>query len=112
MSWSLTIDDLENSDEIPEHYLEKLGGDNPVYRSDAAFAYDLAKAVGLVSATISGGRTPHMYGGPDTVTISVVGFDSHKEGHAVARIFNETMRQRILDGPDTFEVDYTDWHND
>lgn len=114
MSWSVTINDLDTIVELPRELIETIGKDNILYARDALFAFDLAKASGLVSATLSGGRTPSPYGGPDSVVISVVGFDSRKEGHAVppsGRNFNLEMKRVIASGPDEYEDDYNQaWH--
>lgn len=108
MSWAITINDLDMIDKLPPEIYDKACSENPEYREDAEHAFAVAKYRGLVSATISGGRTPSPYGGPDTVTISVVGFNSRAEGHAVppmsARNFNEQMLYNIFNGPD--EDDY------
>ena len=95
MSWSLTVDDLDQVDQLPDELLSRVGSDNPLYSIDARLAFTVACAAGLVSATLSGGRTPSPYGGADTVVISVVGFSDRREGHAVARKFYPTMIDTI-----------------
>lgn len=100
MSWSVTLNDLEDMTELPEETLRKISEDNPAYRDDALVAFKTVNEMGLVSATLSGGRTPSPYGGPDTVVLSIIGFSDHRVGHAVEKNFNETMRQTIYWGPD------------
>ncbi len=104
MSWSITINDLDQIEELPDELYDKACRDNTDYYGDANAAFNLAKQAGLVSATISGGRTPSPYGGPDTVVVSVVGFNNRNVGHAVppiaARDFNGTVLSNILSGPD------------
>lgn len=102
MSWSVTVNDLDKTSMLPGTALDTAGKDNPAYRDDAITAFKAAKRAGLVSATLSGGRTPSPYGGPDSVVISVVGFDSRAVGHAVPPPgdFNASMRATILAGPD------------
>lgn len=112
MSWSVTIDDIDSiPEDIPEGLhavFAKLGEDNPAYTRDAEFLFATARAAGLVSCTLSGGRTPSPYGGPDSVVLAIVGFDSRAEGKAVAKSlpspgFYNQMRATILSGPDTPE---------
>lgn len=106
MSWSIRINGLDTLDELPEDSLLEASKDNEAYRDDAIAAFDAAKRAGLVSATISGGRTPSPYGGPDTVVLSVIGFDSHAQGHAVPphseamSDMERIMLSNILYGPD------------
>jgi hypothetical protein len=104
MSWAITVNDLDQIDDLPDEIYYNASKDNPVYEADARLAFRAAKDAGLVSATLSGGRTPSMYGGPDTVTISVVGFDSRAEAHAVppisGRNFNAAVLGNIYAGPD------------
>lgn len=95
MSWSITIEDLDKIRELPFAQLARIGSDNPAYSDDARLLLTAAIACGLVSATLSGGRTPSPYGGPDTVVMSIVGFDSHREGHAVRVPFYPTMIDTI-----------------
>ena len=103
-SWSITVNDLDQIEELPEDIFLKACGEDAELQSDAHSAFISAKERGLVSATISGGRTPSPYGGPDTVVITVVGFNNRNEGHAVppitGRDFNSTMVSTILAGPD------------
>lgn len=107
MSWSVTINDLDTVDELPEYTYQKLSEDNPDYDGDSRAAFMAAKSAGLVTATLSGGRTPSPYGGPDSVVISIVGFSDRREGHAVPPIarrdFNAQVIDNILAGPDPEE---------
>lgn len=109
MSWAITINDLDTLEQLPDEIYDSACAENPEYDGDARYAFSLAKARGLVTAAISGGRTPSPYGGPDTVTISIVGFNNRNEGHAVpppaSRDFNATMMNNILYGPDIDDDD-------
>lgn len=101
MSWSVVVNDLDQVDAIPEVTLAKISEDNPAYEQDAITAFAAAKVLGLVSATLAGGRTPHPTGGPDTVILSVHGFDSHRVGHAPGRHrHDDEVRKIIGSGPD------------
>lgn len=111
MSWSITVEDLDQIDPAPPHELEqkfsKLAEDNPEYENDAYQAFALARECGLVAATLSGGRTPSPYGGPDSVVIAVTGFSSRAEGHAVPKSrvdFYAQTRDNIFAGPDDEEL--------
>lgn len=102
MSWIITVNDLDQIDDLPDETYRNAAKDNPVYEADARLAFRMAKEAGLVSAAISGGRTPSMYGGPDSVVISVVGFDSRQVGHAVpppGRNFAAGVLGNIYAGP-------------
>lgn len=115
MSWSVTVNDLQDVTELPEDVLAKLADDNVYYAYDAKLAFTAAKTGGLTSATLSGGRTPSPYGGPDSVVISVVGFAGPGEGHAVPRhdFYREVMNSINAGGsyhwqlePDDDTVEY------
>lgn len=107
MSWAITINDLDSIEQLPDEVYDRACSEHPEYRDDAEFAFMTAKGRGMVMATISGGRTPHMYGGAETIVIAVTGFDSHAEGHAVppvaARDFNQSVLDNIWLGPDEDE---------
>jgi len=108
MSWSITINDLDKIGKLSDDVYDKACSEHPAYRADAEAAFKIAKDRCFPSACISGGRTPHMYGGPETVTISIVGFDGNWDNAKAVppNDFNETMRSRILDGPDIPGGDY------
>lgn len=115
MSWSVTIDDLDTIDPANprlDQVLRKLSEDNPAYENDARQAFRAARASGLVSATLSGGRTPSPYGGPVSVVIAITGFDSRAVGHAVAKPFYQQTRENIAAGPDKSYFNTDDWDND
>lgn len=124
VSWQLTVNDLDDIQALPDSVLDSVGTDNPAYTADAGLAFKCAKQAGLVSVTLSGGRTPSPYGGPDTVIISVVGFSDRRQSHAVPPAavpnqesdpyelsdvygegFYEMMARTIGAGPDTEEDD-------
>jgi hypothetical protein len=124
MSWQITVNDIDRiADGAADDVLATVGSDNPEYIYDATLALVCARDAGLVSATLSGGRTPSPYGGPDTVVISVIGFSDRRVSHAVppqvppnqetspAELmpgywpdesfgFYDTMARTILAGPD------------
>jgi hypothetical protein len=112
-TWSITINDLDQISELPADVYDKACGNDAELQGDALGAFVTAKERGLVSATIAGGRTPSPYGGPDTVTISIVGFNNRNEGHATAPIagrnFNATMVDTILAGPGKDDFDPDTW---
>ena len=100
MSWSVTVNDISKMhDSLPETILTQVSRDNSSYEFDAMAAFALAQSAGLSSATLSGGRTPSPYGGPDTVVISVVGFASTPDSEGSE--FNETMTRTITSEADT-----------
>lgn len=107
MSWSITINDLDEIDELPQFSYDKISEDNPDYEQDARAAFAAARSAGLVHATLSGGRTPSPYDGPDSVVISIVGFSDRRQGHAVPpvnrRDFHSQVIDNILAGPDLEE---------
>ena len=122
MSWSVSLNDLQQmTDGLPDDVLATLSRDNPLYEADAGLAFECARQAGLVSAGLSGGRVPSPYGGPDTVTISIVGFSDERLSHAVPPVypdahmpapqwagygesFYETMARTIHAGPDPVRV--------
>lgn len=116
MSWAITINDLDTLDQLPDEIYDSACAENPEYDGDARFAFNLAKERGLVMATISGGRTPSPYGGPDTVTVSIVGFNNRNEGHAVpplhSRDFNQAVMDAIRFGPDPDEDEIEPYWNE
>lgn len=104
MSWSVTVEGVQDIQDLPHTILAKIGEDNARYEADAVWAFHLAKNAGLVSATLAGARTPSMYGGPDTVIISVHGFDSHRVAHAVEKKSHDDMvRDEIFSGPEAVD---------
>jgi len=100
MSWSVTVHDLSTVEELPQQILDKIGWDNRKYIHDAIMAFSVAKACGLDSAALSGGRTPSPDGRPDHVAISIVGFDQPEGNQVRARDFNMAVLDNIFTGPD------------
>lgn len=100
MSWQIVFNNLNDIDDIDPGQLELLSRDNPEYAGDARCAFQLAKELSLVSASLSGGRTPSPYGASDTVVISIVGYDSFAQGHAVEHDFYRQTIDIITAGPD------------
>lgn len=89
MSWSVTIDDLQQVTELPPAVLAKISEDNPEYEQDAVGAFVLAKVAGLASAALSGGRTPNPYAKDEVVNFSIV-------GHTRNRQFTSAMQQTVV----------------
>jgi len=98
MSWSVTVNDLSTVEELPPQIIDKIGWDNPKYKEDAQLAFFVAKSCELDSVTLSGGRTPSPYGGPDNVVITIIGFDG--TSGIRARDFNMSVLDNIFTGPD------------
>jgi hypothetical protein len=109
MSWSVTVDNLQDIRELPEAVYDKLSKDNPLYLTDATGAFRLAKDAGLVSVTLAGGRTPNPYGGAEVVVISITGFDSDKIGRAVPKDFMQKMRETVMAPDEDDEFPDTTW---
>lgn len=112
MSWSVTFDSLDDLENLPDEVTAKLAEDNEAYSSDAVLAFTLAKDAGLTKVTLSGGRTPSPYGGPDCVVVSVLGFTDNREAHAVPKPFFDEVRANIFEGPDDDEPWDYGWGKD
>jgi len=109
VSWSITVNDLQQvTDGLPDYMLKAIAIDNPAYEADAGLAFECAQAAGLVSATLSGGRTPSPYGGPDTVVISVIGFSDRRQAHAVPPQFPDEASRPPLSPEYPFDDEYDD----
>lgn len=95
MSWSVTVNNLREIDtlNLPEVTYNFIASQHAEYISDLGRAFDMAKAMGLASATLTGFRTPNPYGGPEVIDISVRGF-------AEAPDFNAEVKRIIAMGPD------------
>lgn len=93
MSWSVTVNDIENYEGFPLELEEFFASQHPAYPRDAMMALGLARATGLQSATLSGCRTPNPYGGDEIADISVRGTPVYKD-------FLHEMREIIRAGPD------------
>jgi hypothetical protein len=92
MSWSVTVNDVDGYEELSLDLQEYFASQHPGYVRDAMAALALAKAVGLRSATLSGGRTPNPYGGDEIADISIRGTPIYKD-------FLLEMREIIASGP-------------
>ena len=92
MSWCVTVNDVQERDELPLDKQEFFASQHASYPRDAAVALALAKAAGLRSATLSGARTPNPYGGDEIVDISV-------RGTPVYTDFLREMRELVTSGP-------------
>jgi len=91
MSWSITVNkplDIPNLNKFHEEFATI----NPMYPIDMELALNVAKSLGLGSATLAGGRTPMIYSADEVVMISVT-------GSANATDFLATMQEEIKHGP-------------
>jgi hypothetical protein len=93
MSWSFTVNETMQQYELTEKLTGEMGAVNADYPADMAVALTAAKALGLSSGTLSGFRTPHPYGGPDSIGIAVMGTVEATDWH-------ENVRSVIAAGPD------------
>lgn len=93
MSWSVTVNNLQEYERFPLDIQEQLASQHDQYPRDADAALILAKMTGLRSATLCGGRTPNPYGGDDIVDISIRGTSLYQD-------FLSEMREIIAAGPD------------
>jgi hypothetical protein len=93
MSWSVTINDVQEFEKLDVSTEEYFSSQHPSYPRDVAAALAVAKAVGLRSATLSGMRTPNPYGGDEIVDVSVRGTPIYKD-------FLQEMQEIISNGPD------------
>jgi hypothetical protein len=92
VSWSITVNDVQEMEGFPVETVELFASLHPSYPRDSQVALDSARAAGLKSATLSGGRTPNPYGGDEIVDISVRGTPVYKD-------FLSEMREIIRSGP-------------
>lgn len=93
MSWSLTIDNLSQYTGPTQDDIEKIARDNISCVEDAYAAIALARARGLSSCTIAGGRTPTPARDDEVIDISV-------RGMAVAQELQAAVRNILNAGPD------------
>jgi hypothetical protein len=93
LSWSVTVNNLQDFQGLTLETQERFASDHPAYPRDAQLALDMAKTAGLKSAMLSGGRTPSPYGEDEIVLISVSGSPSNND-------FLSEMRSIIASGPD------------
>jgi hypothetical protein len=93
MSWSVTIQNVQEYEGFSHEIVEQMLTQHPQYPRDMALALSLAREAGLASASLSGGRTPNPYGDDETVNISIVGMEK-------ALDFDAAMRRNIAAGPD------------
>lgn len=118
MSWHVTVNEMQMVEGLPPEVLAHVALDNPSYKLDVQAAFDAARKLGFRSATLSGGRTPSPYGGPETVVIAITAFSDDRVAHAVERpvadtmwdypipdedhgdVFYESMARTIMSGPD------------
>jgi hypothetical protein len=93
VSWSVTVNGLQDYEKFTLETEEVFASLHPSYPRDARLALQMAKAAGLKSAMLAGGRTPNPYGGDEVVLISISGFPAHSD-------FLSEMREVIASGPD------------
>lgn len=92
MSWSITVNNLQEYEDFPLETQEFFASLHPSYPRDATNALAVAKLCGLRSATLSGGRTPNPYGGDEIVDVSIRGTPIYID-------FLSEMREIIATGP-------------
>lgn len=93
MSWSATVQNVQEYEKLDPETEEYFSSQHAAYPRDFASALQLAKSIGLKSATLSGGRTPNPYGGDEIIDVSV-------RGTPVYNDFLLEMREIIGAGPD------------
>lgn len=93
MSWSLTVDKLAEYVGPSVEEIERIARDNISAVEDAYAAVALAKARGLASVVVSGGRTP-MPGSVDEIV------DISLRGTVVAQNLRSAVADAIRKGPD------------
>jgi hypothetical protein len=92
MSWSVTVNNLQEYDGFDLETQQLIASQHAAYVRDADLALALARAAGLMSATLSGGRTPNPYTGDEITDISVRGTTGSSD-------FLSEMRDIITSGP-------------
>lgn len=73
MSWSVTVNNLQEYKLFTPDIVEKMMTQHIAYPNDMMLALELAKKAGLKSASLTGGRTPSPYGTDEVVDISIRG---------------------------------------
>ena len=92
MSWMVTINDLPSFPGLDPRTIERLTRDNIAYPFDAIHAITLARARGLRSCVVSGGRTPSPASDDEVCDIAV-------RGMVKSVSFTEAMQDIIRTGP-------------
>lgn len=92
VSWSVTVNNIPEFEGFDLKTEEYFASQHPAYPRDAVFAATTAKAIGLKSATLSGGRTPNPYGGDEIVDVSIRGTPIYND-------FLQEMREIVTRGP-------------
>jgi hypothetical protein len=93
MSWSFTVMGSVQEYRLTEDLIEIFAAVNPVYPSDMQRALSLAQETGLRTAVCTGYRTPNPYGGPEAISITVMGTVEPVDWHAL-------VKGVIFSGPD------------
>lgn len=101
MSWCITINDLPSFDlsMVDPEWVEASLSQHICYFDDFSRALGVAKATGLRSVTLAGGRTPNPVTGDEIITISILGM---KEGTD----FTGEMKRIIGSGPDALALEH------
>lgn len=99
MSWSITVDNLhEHWDKVfEENTIAYFISHNPEYFDDLCAAVELARSLGLGSATLAGGRTPTPGSDDEVVVVSVTGLAKGKN-------FNEMIKRVVASGADAIAI--------
>lgn len=91
MSWSVTIENLKEFPGFTPEIMQRFMRDNILYGTDAQIALNAAKAAGMSSCTLAGGRTPNPYGPDEIVTLTITGFARSVD-------FNTAMKNIVTRG--------------
>jgi hypothetical protein len=102
MSWSFTLNGIAGKYEIDDSLRTYLEAVSPDYPADAEVALAACKALGLSSAVCTGMRAPSLYGGPETISIGVMGTREAVD-------FNAHVKANIGSGPDDTVGTGGDW---
>ena|SRR5579871_1611710 len=93
MSWSFTLNGSVQDYKLPLWLIQDGLRGHAAYPGDMQLGLDMARQMNLKSATITGYRTPNPYGGPETVSITVLGFHDAVD-------MNDLIRAIVTSGPE------------
>lgn len=92
MSWSVTINNLDEFGGFDHATVEYMITQHPLYYQDMMLALEVARKAGLKSAALTGMRTVSPYGEDEVVDISV-------RGMVTGTDFQKSIRDAIAAGP-------------
>lgn len=93
MGWSVTVTDPKSYKKFETDIQELWAREHEGYPYDADLALEVARKIGLNSATLSGGRTPIPGSEDEVVVITITGTVKDYD-------FLAAMRRAIVSGPD------------